>query len=176
MPGLLKTWAMNVAGVAIFGSMCQMLLPEGGFQKYVRLAVGLMLILTLIEPIPRLLRIEPQDDPFALPGVRAYAEREEMDERRKAEVIRIYKKSLETKMREFVGRRLGLSKIEIRCEIEEGEENFGTVRSVLVLVDAEENRDVTKEVQEILEQNCGVSGKNVKVQYLKERGAWTEST
>ena len=51
MTGFLKAWTMSVAGIIVFGSICEMILPGSLYKKYVHLAIGLMMILSVLSPI-----------------------------------------------------------------------------------------------------------------------------
>ena len=167
---MLKDWAMTIAGIVIFGSICEVILPGGTFQKYVRLAIGLMLILTLISPVQQLLHMEWSPDYFTGDHVAAYQQRAEMEERQKKDVIRAYQQNLAQKMQVSIRARLGPIPAEVRCQVEESDpERFGTVTEVLVIVDAERNLDVTDQVEEILERDYGIGKKQITVRYLEER-------
>ena len=53
----LRSWAMMISGVVVFGSMCEVILPDGEFQKYIRLAIGIMLIFALVSPFAKVLKV-----------------------------------------------------------------------------------------------------------------------
>ncbi len=171
MLDFLREWAMVLAGVVVFGSLCEVILPDSSFQKYIRLAIGLILVLTLIMPMQQLLRFKlPQEDASAVSKAVAYREREEMEERQKKEVMRIYKQNLNQKMAMSLEKRLGNVTAEIRCDVEEKKaEEFGAVQEVLVLIDAAQSSDVTKQVKKILTQDYGILEQQVVVRYLKEQ-------
>ena len=60
----LRQWVLTIAGVAVFGSICDIILPGGNFRKYIRLAVGLVLILTMLTPIQKLIFKSRETDDF----------------------------------------------------------------------------------------------------------------
>ena len=167
---LLREWAVTLAGIVVFGSMCEVILPEGNFQKYVRLAVGMLLILALVSPVPRLLRLEIPDVFSGGASAEAYQERAEMEERQKADVMRTYQQELAKKLRLTL-----MSKIEdidpqVRCEAEESDPaRFGNINEVLVILDADTSADVTERIKAILKEEYGIEQKRVSVRYIKEQ-------
>ncbi|WDV47942.1 stage III sporulation protein AF [Clostridiaceae bacterium M8S5] len=51
MGEVLKTWVINIVFVVIFLIMLESLLPNNSFKKYVKIIVGLVLIIVIIRPI-----------------------------------------------------------------------------------------------------------------------------
>ncbi|MHB9146055.1 MAG: stage III sporulation protein AF [Symbiobacteriia bacterium] len=47
----LKEWALAVAVIVIFAALLEMLVPAGGTKRYVQLAMGLLILLTLLQPV-----------------------------------------------------------------------------------------------------------------------------
>ncbi len=169
MINMLRDWAMLLSGVVVFASICEVLLPDSSFQKYIRLSVGLLLVLTLISPLRQLLNIKLPETMDNKNNSIAYAERENMEERQKKEVMRAYKAGLNKKMLLSIESRLGDIPAEIRCKVdEENEESFGMIEEVQILVDVSESGDITQNVMEILKRDYGLEEKRVKVRYLKE--------
>ena len=166
---LLKDWAMALAGIIVFGSVCEVILPGGVFQKYVRLAVGLMLILALTAPITKLLGVDIQADFFQEEQAKAYQQRAAMETRQKAEVMRVYKKNLCQKLAMTLQGIFDEEEFEVRCEVEEkNEENFGEIQQVLVLVQAG-TADKTTAAVEALKNQYGIEKSKIEVRYLMHR-------
>lgn len=166
---LLKQWAMTLAGVVIFGSLCEVILPEGSFQKYIRLAVGLLLVFTLIAPLRQFLQLDFSGTELFDSGTQAYLQREEMEEQQKNDVIRIYIQNLNQKMKQSLQTELGETDLEVHCQVEESAENFGNIREVLVLLRTNRDESASAEIKKILQREYGVNEKRITVRYLKER-------
>ena len=164
---VLREWAMTVAGIVVFGSACEMILPDGSFRKYIRLAIGLVLILTLVSPLQGFLKNEMDFD-VTEKSMDAYTLKNDMEERQQADVLRLYQQNLNEKMQASLTERLGIP-MEARCTVEENDPaTFGVVREVAIMVDGAYGIDITQEVAEILSKDFGVEEKKLKVQYLKE--------
>lgn len=165
---VLREWAMTVAGIVVFGSACEMILPDGSFRKYVRLAIGLVLILTLVSPLQGLLKTEMDFD-IAEQSIDAYSLKNDMEGQQQTDVLRLYRQNLNEKMQASLTERFNNIPMEVRCTVEEKEpETFGVIREVAVMVDAAYGIDITQEIGEILSKDFGVEEKKLKVHYLKE--------
>ncbi|MGE5589700.1 MAG: stage III sporulation protein AF [Bacillota bacterium] len=46
-----KEWALAIAGIVVFASLLEMLVPTGALKRYVQLAMGLLVLLTLLTPV-----------------------------------------------------------------------------------------------------------------------------
>ncbi|MFT8317442.1 MAG: stage III sporulation protein AF [Sporolactobacillus sp.] len=57
----LENWVSQLVIIVLFAVILELLLPSGGYQKYVRLVVGLVLIVALMDPVIRLFHLDPQD-------------------------------------------------------------------------------------------------------------------
>ncbi len=168
MIDFLREWALSLSGVAIFGSVCQVILPEGSFQKYIRLTVGMLLVLTLMTPMKELFHIFPDGDMAAMHS-RAYEEKEKLETREKDAVLKIYQENLNQKILASVKQRLGEKKLLLKCWIEaDNPEEFGTVKEVQVFLYPEEGCDA-EEIAKIIKEDYGIPKERVKTSYLKER-------
>ncbi|MEE1013063.1 MAG: stage III sporulation protein AF [Clostridia bacterium] len=165
---VLREWAMTVAGIVVFGSACEMILPDGNFRKYVRLAIGLVLIMTLVSPLQGLLKNEIDFD-IEEKSLDAYTRKNDMEERQQTDVLRLYRQNLNEKIQTSLTERLGNIPMEVRCSVEENDpETFGVIREVAVMVDAAYGKDITQGIGEILSKDFGVEEKKLTVHYLKE--------
>lgn len=165
---VLREWAMTVAGIVVFGSACEMILPDGSFRKYVRLAIGLVLILTLVSPLQGLLKNKIDLD-IAEQSMDAYSLKNDMEKQQQADVLRLYRQNLNEKMQASLTERFSNTPMEVRCTVEERDpETFGVIREVAIMVDAACGKDITQEIGEILSKDFGVEEKKLKVHYLKE--------
>ncbi len=158
---MLREWAMVLSGVAVFGSLCEVILPEGSFQKYIRLGLGMMLALTLISPLRELLHHDFDAGSFS-PEIAAYSEREVMEETQRQEVMKLYRERLNQKMEQTLTEEIPDFAGAVLCDVEEeNPEKFGMILSVRVLL---ENETAAKEqIQETLSREYGVSAGQVEI-------------
>ncbi|NNU84444.1 stage III sporulation protein AF [Geobacillus sp. BMUD] len=57
---LVIEWGTNIILFLLFAVIIDFLLPSGTMQKYVKMAVGLMLVLVMLAPVLRLASVDPE--------------------------------------------------------------------------------------------------------------------
>ncbi|KAF0994552.1 stage III sporulation protein AF [Geobacillus sp. TFV-3] len=57
---LVIEWVTNIILFLLFAVIIDFLLPSGTMQKYVKMAVGLMLVLVMLAPVLRLASVDPE--------------------------------------------------------------------------------------------------------------------
>lgn len=57
--GYLEGWVSQLVMIVLFAVILELLLPAGGFQKYVKLVLGLVLIVALMDPVIKLFHMDP---------------------------------------------------------------------------------------------------------------------
>lgn len=65
---LLTDWVRNIVLVVLFASFLELLLPSSGMQRFVRVIMGLMILLTILNPVLDLLQNRPAGEIPALGG------------------------------------------------------------------------------------------------------------
>lgn len=160
MPEFLKAWAMSLSGIIVFGSVCDMLLPNDAYKKYIHLAIGIILILALISPFAEG-NFEPE---ASLPAFSEACEIEAEGQEREA-ILKVYKNKLHEKMKEDIEETAGVE-FDIRCEINETEEEFGEIEEIRIIADAKDGVRINDRAIEILCDRYGVSRDKISVKYI----------
>ncbi len=158
----LQEWAIVLSGIAVFGSLCEVILPDGSFQKYIRLGMGMILVLALLSPIRDLLHQDWQMDTGNGQN-RGYREAEAMDERQREEVLSLYRENLNQKMMSSIQAKHPMFSGKVQCIVDEEEENFGAIREVLISSDTK-NVDA-KEIQRILKEEYGITAEQITLRF-----------
>lgn len=57
----LTQWISQVVLIVLFATILELLLPSDAFQKYVKLVIGLVLIIALLNPLMKILNINSDD-------------------------------------------------------------------------------------------------------------------
>ncbi len=163
---MLRDWAMVLSGVAVFGSLCEVILPEGSLQKYIRLGLGMLLVLALISPFQKFL----QKDFAGMDGsggIHAYWERENMEEKQKQEVLHFYRENLSQKMEQTLREEFPGFSGEVTCKVEEeNPEKFGQILQIRVEADG---NGTAEQIREVLCREYGVEKNQVEVPDGKEK-------
>ena len=160
MPEFLKAWAMSLSGIIVFGSVCDMLLPNDAYKKYIHLAIGIILILALVSPFTE----GNFETEASLPVFSETYDTETEGQEREA-VLRVYKNKLCEKMKEDVEDIAGV-RFDIRCEVNEEEESFGQIEEIWIIADAKGGVRINERAIAILCDKYGVSRDKISVKYI----------
>lgn len=153
----LQDWAMVLSGLAVFGSLCEVILPGGSFQKYIRLGIGMLLVLALLSPV-RVFLHRGWDKDKSIAKER-YQETEKMEERQREEILRVYKAGLEQKILSALEAR-GFSG-SVQCRVGEEERNFGAIEHIRIL--SENEKPDESQIYEILQKEFSIAPDSISV-------------
>lgn len=56
--GILSTWVVTIAGVVILVNVCEILMPDGEMNKYIKGTLSIICMFVLISPLPELMKTE----------------------------------------------------------------------------------------------------------------------
>lgn len=159
-----RGWAMSLAGVIVFGSVCEMLLPGGTYKKYLHLAIGLILILTLVSPFAE----GRPDVEFELPDWFAEETSVNPDDRQNADIIRIYKQKLCENIKRKLEPLAGID-FEVKCEVSTEGESFGSIKTVQIIADADAGLRISDAALSALKSDYGLTDESISVKYVETR-------
>lgn len=161
----IKNWAMSLSMVIVFGTLTESILPGGNYRKYVHLIVGILLLVSVINPIFGVF-----DGDFSiklLPEENSTHEisREKLEYKQQKDVIDIYKRTiesnlmtgLETKLPELKGR------FTVRITADESSGSFGRITHAAVIVDELPSEVTEQQVRECAAELLGLSVRDVSV-------------
>ncbi|MBQ7096562.1 MAG: stage III sporulation protein AF [Clostridia bacterium] len=157
-----REWILQIAGIIIIGALCDMILPQSETRKYVKMVVGLVMVFAVIRPAAGVSfdELTPQ-----IPkNVRNQAVelKEQLDNVEQEEIIGLYCKKIEEKIRAELPPKLQDAKIEIWVE-EEKNEYFGSIKSVSVEIKGAETGADTEKLKDVISEKFGVEKNSVTV-------------
>ncbi len=156
MINFLRQWTMSLAGIIVFGSLCEILLPNNVYKKYINLAIGLMLCVALISPF-----IKGEYD-VNVPVFSYSADGVEIEDK---DTLSVFSKKICRSLEEFVSGETGL-KLSARCEISDNPENFGKIENIYLIIQAEGDKRINDSVIDEIALSYGVSKENISVKYI----------
>ncbi|WP_096434709.1 stage III sporulation protein AF [Alteribacter populi] len=59
--GFVIEWVTNIIMLILFAAILELLLPNSSLQRYVKLVVGLMVLMVMIQPILSVFKTDPED-------------------------------------------------------------------------------------------------------------------
>ncbi|MDF2546472.1 MAG: spoIIIAF [Anaerosolibacter sp.] len=167
MTAFLRTWTLNIVMVVIFISFVELLLPSSSMKKYIKMVVGLLVILVILNPIIELLYgdINVQDEIFKSTVM---IEREALSKdaagfqkSRNQQMIAMYKEKISEHLRDKIGYEYDVRLENARIEIEEDTENkdFGKIKEIhLVLTEGNKMSEEQIAIENIDQVSIAVNG------------------
>ncbi len=130
----LREWIMQVAGITILGSACDMIMPDGEIKKYVRMVVGFVLVFFIIKPV---VNITPQTFAVSIPqGTRARAVelKNNFDEEQQKIIFNLYREKLQKSVENEIFTQF---RCDVKAEVEVEEKNevsFGDIKKMKLII------------------------------------------
>ena len=55
--GQIRIILLNIVGLVFFAAVMEFLLPNSSFRNYIKMTVGVVIVLTILQPVAELLQI-----------------------------------------------------------------------------------------------------------------------
>jgi len=144
MMEFMKSWITNITVVIIFTMLLDMLIPNDDMKKFTKVIMGLLIVLVIAKPF-LMIRDFGYQFQSTMTQAAAYLEDETEDSSGEMEVfqndaaLNIYKQKLEDKIGDIIKSRKELQdrnvRVAVDIENDLNKENFGSIKSIEVLVD-----------------------------------------
>ena len=162
----IRNWAISLSMVIIFGTLVESLLPKESYRKYIHLVLGVLMLISITDPIVGALNGKfsfelAQDD-----GEIYEVSREKLEFNSQKKVIDIYKKTLESNLRTSIETEFPYltDKYEIKITVDESDGGFGRVTHVAVIIDGEKpSAEDWEEIKKCAAETLGLAIDNVAV-------------
>ncbi|MBM7097289.1 stage III sporulation protein AF [Bacillus sp. H-16] len=151
-------WITNIILLILFAAILELLLPNSSLQRYVKLVVGLMVLMVMIQPILTVFKTDPEDWLSSvsewvdgdLPDEETSIERKkvEIEKGRLAYISEQVAVQMRNEAKEPLKQQFGLVPQEVTIELEEFQENenilagLKVVRAVLAPAGEEAEEEV----------------------------------
>ncbi|MTI70185.1 MAG: stage III sporulation protein AF [Firmicutes bacterium] len=153
MINFLKDWSINIAIIAIFITILEIIIPKGSLKGYINVIIGLILIIVLINPFINLIsnNIDIEKEVFA--NVNSYNEensvvKESFKELQKDQIIKTYKEKVKKNIISLVESesKYKVENINITINLNENEKDFGKLMKLKLTLNKhrEKNRSNIK--------------------------------
>ncbi|GEM_PF-1813196 len=145
----LSDWLRQIIAVILLAGIIDLLLPSNAYQRYVRLVIGLIILLTLLSPILRLLQGDFETrlagslgdwmsvKPTAAEVTRIEEQAASLQQQRAQQAASLAKIRLEEEMRTELERVTGLAIASLTVVLEQDGEARWRVRTVEAVLDEE---------------------------------------
>ncbi len=155
-------------------TILEILIPNHSMKPYVKIVVGLLVMLSILQPLIKIKNGEIQFEEKILEASEAIDEyalsfqANSFQESQNKQLISLYKMRIETDIRERIEAQYPVQIVNIRSEIEENteKETFGSIKSLHIVFD----RDIdSNQVGEIKKEIHSLYGTNEKDIYIDSK-------
>ncbi|QXM06017.1 stage III sporulation protein AF [Crassaminicella indica] len=171
----LKSWILNIVTVVIFISIMEFILPNSSMKKYIKMIVGLLVMLVIINPILEFMheRVQLEEDIFKTSS--AINKRElalNLDQfkgTQQKQIIAIYKNNIEKHIKDQIEFNNKVHVLSINSNIEENIESkeFGNIKNLNILLSKYEDKQPQTGIQPVSNIVINVNKNKEKVKITK---------
>ena len=164
----LRTLTSAVAGIIVFSVILEIIAPDGEIKKYIRLVLGMVITITLINPLGKINIRKAAGTIYDYNKALALKQQKNFSEEENDKIIEIYKGKLENKIYEKLKTQVK-GDIKIFVEVyKENQDNFGEIKDIYVVVTQKEGfTDYTNIIKKILGEDFGISEERIRLKYVK---------
>lgn len=169
----LKPWVINIVIIILFVIITDIVLPDGSMKRYVRVIIGIFVLLAIIQPFIHIKDIKYDfeksyiESSIILDNKNLLDDKEVLGKYQKIKALEIYEKNLTDKITAAISYKESISKnsIVIKLDINKDHQDskFGTLNSVQVLIPKEEQTGNIEKIKKV------EIGKEEKVIYKQEK-------
>ena len=151
---ILRPWIMNIVIVIFFLLLTDMILPEGNIKQYVKVILGLFIILVIIEPLTGIKSISTNFENIYIETA-AFLETdsinmgvEALNNYHKEKALELYKENIEKSVVNTVSKELSIdsSMIKVQLELEDDTDAYsGMIEYIIISIpDKRDNAFIDK--------------------------------
>lgn len=169
----IRAWMMSIAGTIVFGVICEMLMPKGNIQKYIRIVLGMLLVFTVVKPVMNFNGAEAPELGLPVQRSQAYAAHQDMEETQKEQVMQVYSNNLKEKIGKRAAEICGGDTVsDVSLKISEEKDSFGEIQTVSVhlYVPDKEKAASAEDAKKYLAQEFDIDEKNVQLKITADKG------
>lgn len=151
MLSIISNLIKNLIVLLILASFLEIILPDNKFRPYIKLVAGVMIMISILNPVLQILNIMPDLEKEVLKtGADYYGDVDYIDQavlkHNQQLIVSEYKRRLNNKIREIISKYRELQAAVIKIEIEENmdSENFGSISLIDIIFNTSDVTESTK--------------------------------
>ncbi len=164
----IREWILQIIGVIILGTVCDIIMVEGEMKKYVKPILGFVLVLTMIRPVTALSKDRLRLNVLWESVGNSAEIIEDTDKIQQTHIIDMYQERLGTTVADMIRAKYGFE-TEIAVFADRETESIGAIERVEIKIKVQESQFVsTESIKRYVADELGIDDENVFVT-LKER-------
>ncbi|WZL71447.1 stage III sporulation protein AF [Clostridiaceae bacterium 35-E11] len=142
MISFLRSWILNITTVIVFVTILELLLPNSAMKKYIKMIVGLLVMLVILNPILELINGKANVE-YEILKTSAYMDNgpvttsiDRVEEIQNKQMIHLYKEKLERHIKDRIEFSNNVKVISIDSEIEKNKQSkdFGNITKLKLVI------------------------------------------
>lgn len=136
------SWVKDIALLFVIITLIELVMPKGSMKRYINFVVGLLIIFTVINPFVRLTKIDFQLERQVFKHIDEKLRYDEkILEGQENQIEGLYKERLAREIKTYIEDNSEERVAAVRLDIAKGEENFGKISSLKVILDHDREKD-----------------------------------
>jgi len=135
MVNILRSWVLNIVTIIVFVTFLEILLPNSSIKKYIKMIVGLLIMLVILSPVLELvngnIKIENEilKTSAQIEQKSLQANASQLESEQSKQMIAMYKKNIERDIRDRIEHENKLEVLNINLDIDENinSQTFGSI-------------------------------------------------
>lgn len=135
MVNFLRSWVLNIVTIIIFVTFLEILLPNSSIKKYIKMIVGLLIMLVILSPVLELvngnIKIENEilKTSAQIEQKSLQANASQLENEQNKQMVAMYKKNMENDIRDRIEHENKVEVLNINLDIDENinSQTFGSI-------------------------------------------------
>ena len=157
---LVRDWVLQIAGIIVMGSLCELIMPTGEMKKYVKMVIGLVMVFAVLRPVVNIASSEINIDIPKNVHSEAVELQSRLETTEKRELLRLYRNNLENKILDGI---TGIQDCIVVVE-ENADKDFGKIKGVTLIIDGETDSAAIGRIKNTVCEKFGVDADCVRVE------------
>lgn len=156
---LLKPWVINIVAIIIFVIIADIILPEGSIKSFVKVIIGLFVLMAIIQPLIHLKNVRYDFEKsymqtsLMLDTGGDYRGKEVLSNYQKVKALEIYETNLKDQIATAVAYKNSMdkNKIEVILDINKDDKSseFGLIRSLKVILPSDDDKSRIEKIKKV---------------------------
>lgn len=173
MMNFFKNWILNITAVVIFITIIELIFPNSSMKKYIKMIVGLLVILVIINPMLEIIdgKFQLEEDIFkassSIQKQELVLNVKQLKGAQKKQIISVYKDRMEKYIKDQIEFNNTIHVLNIDATIEENfdDENFGNIKKIAIVLSESKKQLLKEGIQPVSNVNIHINEntKNIKI-------------
>lgn len=146
----ISSWLKDIVVLFILITIAELIMPNGNMKKYINLVIGLLIIVTIINPFIRLFKLDFSIDK-AVMNYSKYDnsegdDKEEFYSQQNNQIEKLYKERIRNELANLIEEETNYKVLDITVSILDDQKTYGEIDKLNILITEKEKEDATNRI------------------------------